>query len=115
MIGCGLPQVRQHEIVAPLLLRSLDDGCTPLLGTICNPMVELVGDLGQGMAGHPFSISIGVEETQYPFGLLEGLNQFVQEEPIETLISELDATLVVLVERVHGDLLCSGIPRRLRP
>jgi len=35
-------------------------------------MVELVGDLGQGMAGHPFSLSIGVEEAQYPFGLLEG-------------------------------------------
>ena len=77
MIGFGLLQVRQYEIVAPLLLRSLDDGCTPLLGTICNPMVELVGDLGQGIAGHPFSISIGVEEPQYPFWLLEGLNQSV--------------------------------------
>ena len=78
MIGFGLLQVRQHEIVAPFLLRCLDDGCTPFSRTIGNPMVELVGDLGQGVAGHPFSISIGVEEPEYPFGLLEGLNQSVQ-------------------------------------
>jgi hypothetical protein len=41
-------------------------------------MVELVGDLVQAVAGHPFSISIGVEKTQYPLRLLEGLNQSVQ-------------------------------------
>jgi hypothetical protein len=29
MIGFGPLQVRQHEIVAPLLLRSFDDGRTP--------------------------------------------------------------------------------------
>jgi hypothetical protein len=29
MIGVGLLQVPQHEIVAPLLLRSFDDGRTP--------------------------------------------------------------------------------------
>jgi len=54
MIGFGLLQVRKHELVAPLLQRGFDHGCTPLLGTICNPMVELVGDLGQGMAGYRF-------------------------------------------------------------
>jgi hypothetical protein len=43
-----------------------------------NPIVKLVGDLGQGPTGHPFPISIAVEESQYPFGLLEGLNQSVQ-------------------------------------
>jgi hypothetical protein len=115
MIGFGILQVRQHEIVAPLLLRGLDDGGSPLLGTIGDPVVELVGDLGEGPTGHPFSIAIGVEESEYPFGLLEGLNQSVQKESIETSISELDATLMVLVESVHGDLLCSGIPRRLLP
>ena len=78
MISFGLVQVRQHEIVAPLLLGCLDNGCTPLLGAIDNPMVELVGDLGQGLVGHPFSISIGVEKPEYPFGLLERLNQSVQ-------------------------------------
>ena len=115
MIGFGLLQVLQHKIVAPLLLRGLDDGCTPFLRTIRNPIVELVGDFGEGPTGHPSPIPIGVEEPQYPFRLLEGLNQSVQKDPIETSISEFDATLVVLVEGVHGDLLCSGIPRRLLP
>jgi hypothetical protein len=78
MIGFGLLQVRQHEIVAPLLLRRLDDGCTPVFRTILQPMVELVGDLGEGLTGYSSSVAIGVEESEYPFGLLEGLNQSVQ-------------------------------------
>jgi hypothetical protein len=78
MIGFGLLQVRQHEIVAPLLLRSFDDGCTPSLRTIDNPMVELVGNLGEGPTDYPLSIPIGIEEPDYPFRLLEGLNESVQ-------------------------------------
>lgn len=78
MIGFGLLQVRQHEIVAPLLLRGFDDGCSPFLRTIDNPMVELVGNLGEGPTDYPFPIPIGVEEPQYPLRLLEGLNQSVQ-------------------------------------
>jgi hypothetical protein len=70
-------QVRQHEIVAPLLLRSFDDGCTPSLCTIDNPMVKLVGNLGKGPTDYPLSIPIGIEESDYPFGLLEGLNESV--------------------------------------
>jgi hypothetical protein len=41
-------------------------------------MVELVGDLGEGLMGYSSSVAIGVEESEYPFGLLEGLNQSVQ-------------------------------------
>jgi hypothetical protein len=78
MIGFGLLQERQDEIVAALLLRGLDDGCTPLLGTIRNPIMKLVSDLGECATDHPFSVAIGVEEPEYPFGLLEGLNQSVQ-------------------------------------
>ncbi len=78
MIGFGLLQVRQHEIVAPLLLRSFDDGCIPISPNDCNPMVELVGNLGEGPTDYSFSIPIGVEEPEYPFRLLEGLNQSVQ-------------------------------------
>ena len=78
MIGVGLLQVLQHELVPPLLLRSFDDGCTPSLRTIDDPMVELVGNLGEGPTDYPFPIPIGVEEPQYPLRLLEGLNQSVQ-------------------------------------
>jgi hypothetical protein len=78
MIGFGLLQVRQHEIVTPLMLRSFDDGCPPSLRTIDNPMVKLVGNLGEGLTDYPLSIPIGIEEADYPFRLLEGLNQSVQ-------------------------------------
>jgi hypothetical protein len=78
MIGFGLLQVRQHEIVALLLLRSFDDGCASSLRTIDNPMVKLVGNLGEGPTDYPLSIAIGIEEADYPFGLLEGLNESVQ-------------------------------------
>ena len=78
MIGFGLLQVRQHEIVAPFLLWSFDDGCTPSLRTIDNPMVKLVGNLGEGPTDYPLCIPIGIEEADYSFGLLEGLNQSVQ-------------------------------------
>ena len=78
-------------------------------------MVKLVGNLGEGPTDYPLSISIGIEEADYPFGLLEGLNESIQQDPIETSICELDATLVVLAESVHGDLLCSRILKRLPP
>jgi hypothetical protein len=78
MIGFGLLQVRQHEIVAPLVLRSFDDGCAPSLRAIDNPMVKLVGNLGEGPTDYPLSLAIGIEEADYPFGLLEGLNESVQ-------------------------------------
>jgi hypothetical protein len=70
MIGFGLLQVRQHEIVASLLLRSFDDGCTPSLRTIDNPMVEVVGNLGEGPTDYPLSIPIGIKEADYPFGVV---------------------------------------------
>ena len=41
-------------------------------------MVKLVGNLGEGPTDYPLSISIGIEEADYPFGLLEGLNESVQ-------------------------------------
>ena len=36
------------------------------------------------------------------FGLLEGLNEPVQQKPIEASIAELNAILMVLVKGVHG-------------
>jgi hypothetical protein len=55
MIGIALLQVLQHEIVAPLLLRSFDEGCSPSLRTIDSPMVELVGNLGEGPTDYLFT------------------------------------------------------------
>jgi hypothetical protein len=52
--GFGLLQVRQHKIVASLRLRRFDDGCSPSLRTMDNPMVEVVGNLGEGPTDYPF-------------------------------------------------------------
>jgi hypothetical protein len=86
-----LLQVRQHKIVASLLLRGFDDGCSPSLRTIDNPIVEVVGNLGEGPTHYSFPIPIGIAEPQYSLRLLEGLKQPVQQDPIETSIYELDA------------------------
>jgi hypothetical protein len=40
--------------------------------------VKLVGNFGEGGADYPLSMPIGIEEADYPFGLLEGLNESVQ-------------------------------------
>src|SRR5580704_1534284 len=86
-----LLQVRRHKIVASLLLRGFDDGCSPSLRTIDNPIVEVVGNLGEGPTDYSFPIPIGIAEPQYSLRLLEGLKQPVQQDPIETSIYELDA------------------------
>ena len=59
--GFGLLQVRQHRIVASLRLRGFDDGCSPSLRTMDNPMVEVVGNLGEGPTDYPFPIPTGIE------------------------------------------------------
>ena len=65
-------------------------------------------------SGYPFAVTVGVEEPEHTFGLLEGLDETVQENPVEASIPELDATLVVFVKGVHGALLCGEIPGAYR-
>jgi hypothetical protein len=50
----------------------------------------------------PLPLPVGIEETQHALGLLKGLDQSVQQNPIETSIAKLDAILVVFDEGVHG-------------
>jgi len=56
-------------------------------------------------------MAIGAEESDYPLGLLERLNEAVEQNPIKAAIPESNAILVMLEECVHGKLLCSEIPR----
>jgi hypothetical protein len=42
-----------------------------------------------------------VEETENPLGLLKGLNQPIQQDPIKAAVMPTDAALVVFEERVH--------------
>ena len=73
-------------------------------------MVELISDLPQHVAANGVLIPIGAEESDHTFGLLEGLDEAVERNAVEAAIAESNAILVVLVESVHGDLLCAEIP-----
>jgi hypothetical protein len=55
-------------------------------------------------------LAIRVEESDYLPGLLEGLNQTLQENAVKTPIAEPDVILVMLVRGVHGYLQCGEIP-----
>jgi hypothetical protein len=79
-----------------------------------DPVLKLIGDIGQGRSGYPLAFAVGVEEPEHPFRLLEGLDETVQQNPVEASIPELDATLVVFVKGVHGALLCGEIPGAYR-
>jgi hypothetical protein len=73
--------------------------------------VELIRDFSQHIPAHRVLISIGAEESDYPLGLLERLNDAVEQNPIKAAISESNAILVMLEECVHGKLLCGETPR----
>jgi hypothetical protein len=45
---------------------------------------------------------VKAEQPDHSLGLLEGLNQAVQQNPIETPVRGPDAMLMMLVEGVHG-------------
>jgi len=113
LIGLGTPEVAIYEIIAPVW-GILLNGHTPFLGTVLDPIQELVGDLRESPVGHPFGVAVCVEEAQHSFGLLERLNESVQKKPIEASISELDAILMVLVKGVHGNLQRGEIPGKSR-
>src|SRR5271167_4955764 len=110
LVGLSTAKVKFNKLIATTL-GSLQDGGTPLLGTILYPMVELISDLPQHIPAHWVLISISAEETHDPLGLLKRLDETVEQNAVKTAISESNAILVVLVESVHGELLCGQIPR----
>jgi hypothetical protein len=47
-------------------------------------------------------LSVAGEETDHVFGLLERLNQAIQQNAIEAAVRETDTIVMMLVEGVHG-------------
>ena len=82
LVGRGLPEVRRYELVtrAP---GSVHDRGTPSLGAVLYPIAKLRGDVAQNIAADRVLRAIGTEEANYPFGLLEGLNDRVEEDAVE--------------------------------
>src|ERR1700689_4443861 len=118
LVGFGILEVGVQELVSPTVVASalgrFENRSAPLLGSVLQPILVLIGDIRQGLSGHPFSIAIDIEEAQHALGLLERLDQSSQQESVETPIPELDVMLVMLDEGVHGTLLCGEIPGAYR-
>ena len=110
LVGFGMTKIGLDKVVASTF-GSFQDGGVPFLATILHPVVELISDFSQHIPAHRVLISIGTEESDYPLGLLERLNDAVEQNPIKAAISESNAILVMLEECVHGKLLCGEIPR----
>ncbi len=51
-----------------------------------------------------------IEETDHSFRLLKGLNQTVEQQPVEAPVAESDAIFVMFEKGVHGKLLRGQIP-----
>src|SRR5271166_4580997 len=111
LIGFGLAEVGFDEFVAPSC-GWLDHRRVPFFRTILHPPVELVSDLGQQLAAHRELIAIGTEEADDALGLLEGLNQAVEQDAVEATIARPNAMLMVLVEGVHEELQSVSTPKR---
>jgi hypothetical protein len=88
LIGFGILEIRFHELVAPALvtvaLRRFENRSTPFLGSALQPVLNLVGDVRQGLPGHPLPFAAGIEETEHALWLLEWLDQTVEQKPVKT-------------------------------
>jgi hypothetical protein len=109
LVGLGALKVGRDKLVAPTG-RRVDDGSAPRQRAVLYPVLELVGDVAEHVAAHGVLIPVGVEEPDHTFGLLEGLDKAVEQDPVEAPIPKANAILMVLVERVHGHLLRGEIP-----
>jgi hypothetical protein len=67
-----------------------------------DPGLKLFGGTAQHIAADPIELPVAGEEADHPLGLLEGLDQPVDQDPVKTAIFEADATLVALIKGVPG-------------
>jgi len=88
LIGFGVLEVGIDKVITPSLGR-VHHRRTPLLATVADPVLKLLGDIAQAVASNPLALSIGIKETDHSLGLLKGLNQSVQKDPIQTTIAKI--------------------------
>src|SRR6476660_3471848 len=103
LVGLGPLEIGRHEVVTPSSGR-VDNGCTPFLGTVLDPVVELLGDVTQTLAGDSLAAAISIEETNDSLGLLERLDQAVEQDAVKAAVVKFNAMLMMFVEGVHGVL-----------
>jgi hypothetical protein len=78
LVGLGILEVGIQEPIptalVPFPLWGFQNRGIPFFGSVLQPILELVGDLGQGLPGYSLPVAVGVEETQHAFRLLERLD-----------------------------------------
>jgi hypothetical protein len=109
LIGFHVPEVGIDEII-PTPVGHFQYRHVPFQRPVRNPVLILLGDLSEFVAGHSLAVAIGIEEPDDSFRLLEGLNQAVQQQPVKAPVVQPNATLVMFEKGVHGVLLCGQIP-----
>lgn len=102
-VGFGASEEPVDELIASSVGLGQDRNA-PFASPRFDPGMVLVGDVAQQLPRNRVLVPVAREEPDHTFGLLERLNQSVQQQPIETAVAEPDAILVVLAEGVHGDL-----------
>ena len=106
LVRLGMLKIRVQEPVAPAVIARasgrFENGNAPLQRTILQPILELVGDVRQGLPGYSLSFAVNVEEPEDALGLRERLDQAVEPETVETPVSKPDAIRMMLDEGVHG-------------
>src|SRR5207248_2994248 len=106
MVGLGVLKVVQNEFVPSTIVSvtfwRLQNRSAPLFGPVLDPVLKPIGDAGEVGSCDSGALPVGIEETEDSLGLLEGLDEAIQQEPVEAPVAEFDAILVMLVKGVHG-------------
>jgi hypothetical protein len=100
LIFLGVPKVGSNKVITPSLGR-IHNGHAPFQATVFEPVLKLLGDIAQKIAGNPLALTIGIEETDYSLGLLKRLDQSVQKNPIKATVSEFNAIVMMFAEGIH--------------
>ena len=82
-------------------LRSLYHWDVALFRPLLQPALKLLGNVPEHMPAHRIKLPVGIEEADDAFGLLERLNQTVQQDAIEATVLPSNAALVVSAKGVH--------------
>jgi hypothetical protein len=104
-IGLGTFEVWVDELITTPF-RCLDDRMFRSPGFY--PLFKLLGDCTQCVPGHRVKLSVGIKESDYPFRLLERLNEAIEQDPVEAAVAPRDPILVMIVEGVHERLPTDG-------
>src|SRR6516162_7708368 len=114
--------VRSFEVwidkVVAAALRGFHNRDVPLCRPSLQPGLKLLGNAPQRIPAHRIKLPICVEEANDALGLLERLNQPIQQDAVKATIVPTNAVLVVLEERVHEcprRPTSAGYPRLLDP